>query len=123
MAGSYWGTHFTALPDTSRTLSGRVVLREELDRAQLRRDLDQLGLQGPVVRVMNQWYIRKLGHDAWLQLGEADEQDSRFVVQWNSTSVENGDYEVMEKMNVFVKAGQEQKVVSRTNTVRVAVNN
>jgi hypothetical protein len=123
MAGKYWGTHFTASSDTSSTLSGRVQLREELDEAQLRRELDQLGLQGPIVRVMNQWYVRKVGQDTWLRVGESDDKASRFLVQWDSASVENGDYEVLEKMNVFVKAGHEEKVVARTNTRRVAVNN
>ncbi|MCK9357450.1 MAG: hypothetical protein M0R22_09965 [Dehalococcoidia bacterium] len=123
MAGQHWGTHFIASSDTSHTLSGRVLLREELDEALLRRELDQLGLQGPIVRVTNQWYIRKVGQDTWLRVGESDDKASRFLVQWDSASVENGDYEVLEKMNVFVKAGPEQKVVARTNTRQVAVNN
>lgn len=123
MAGMNWGTHFTASSDTSRTFSGRILLREDLDEAQLRRDLDQLGLAGPIVKVMNQWYIRRVGENTWLQLGESDEKASSFPVQWDSSTVENGDYEVLEEMKVFVKAGHQQRVVARTNTMRVAVNN
>jgi hypothetical protein len=123
MTGTSWGTHFTALSDTSRTFSGRILLREELDEAKLRHELDTLGLLGPIVKVMNQWYIRKVGHDTWLQVGESDEKASSFPVHWDSSTVENGDYEVLEEMKVFVKAGHEQKVVARTNTMRVAVNN
>jgi hypothetical protein len=56
-------------------------------------------------------------------MGASDERSSSFPVQWDSASVQNGDYEVLEQMSVFVKHGSQQKVIARTNTVRVAVNN
>jgi len=123
MTGTNWGTHFTASSDASRTFSGRIRLQEEIDEAQLRHELDKLGLVGPIVKIMNQWYIRRVGQDTWLQVGESDERASSFLVQWDSATVENGDYEVLEQMNVFVRAGHQDKVVARTNTLRVAVNN
>ncbi len=123
MTQANWATHFTASSDTSRTFSGRILLREEIDEALIRRTLDQLGLMGPIVKIKNQWFIRKVGEDTWLQVGESDEKASSFPVQWDSSTVQNGDYELLEQMNVFVKAGNEQKVVSRTNTLKVAVNN
>jgi len=123
MTGTNWGTHFTASSDASRTFSGRILLKEELDEALLRHELDELGLAGPIVKIMNQWYIRRVGQDTWLQVGESDEKASSFPVQWDSATVENGDYEVLEQMNVFVKVGHQHKVVARTNTLRVAVNN
>ncbi len=118
-----WGPHFIATADASRILSGRVQLREEIDEGLLRRELDSMGLSGPILRIMNQWFIRKVGENTWRQLGASDERSSGFRVLWDSSSVENGDYEVLEQMNVFVKAGSQQQVVARTNTVKVAVNN
>jgi hypothetical protein len=118
-----WGPRFIASGDAARVLSGRVLLKEELDEGLLRRDLDSMGLSGPVVRVMNHWFIRRLGEETWLQLGASDEPSSGFQLSWDSSTVSNGDYEVLEQMNVFVKDGSQQRVVARTNAVRVAVNN
>lgn len=118
-----WGPHFIATIDASRVLSGKVQLKEDVDEALLRRELDLMGLPGPIVRIMNQWYIRKVGDDTWRQVAASDERTTDFRVHWDSTSVENGDYELLEQMNVFVKAGSQQQVVARTNTVKVAVSN
>ena len=118
-----WGPRLIVSADTSRVLSGQVILKEQVDEGLLRRDLDTMGLSGPIVKVMNHWFVRKLGQDTWLQVGASDELASNFPVHWDSTSVENGDYEVLQQMNVFVKEGSQEKVVARTNTVKVAVNN
>ncbi len=118
-----WGPHFMASTDAARVLSGRVQLKEEVDEGLLRRELDLMGLSGPITRIMNQWFIRRIGENTWRQLAASDERPSDFRVIWDSTSVENGDYEVLEQMNVFVKTGSEQQVITRTNTVKVAVAN
>lgn len=118
-----WGPRFIASADATRVLSGRVLLKEELDEGLLRRDLDSMGLSGPVVQVMNHWFIRQLGAETWLQLGRSDEPSASFPVTWDSTSLPNGDYEVLEQMNVVVKHGSQQHIVARTNTVKVAINN
>ncbi|TFH36259.1 MAG: hypothetical protein E4G93_02455 [Dehalococcoidia bacterium] len=123
MAVSSWGARLTMTSDISRTFSGRILLREDVDEAQIRRDLDSLGLVGPIVGMANHWYIRKVGQETWMQIGESHDKASSFPVQWNSDTVENGDYEVLEQINVFVKAGSQQKVLARTNTVRVTVDN
>lgn len=118
-----WGPHFIATTNASRVLSGKVQLKEDVDEGLLRRELDSMGLPGPIVRIMNQWYIRKAGENTWRQLAASEERTSDFCVHWDSTSVENGDYELLEQMNVYVKAGSQQQVVARTNTVKVAVSN
>ena len=118
-----WGPRLIVSADASRVLSGQVLLKEQVDEGLLRRDLDTMGLSGPIVKVMNHWFVRRLGQDTWLQVGASDELASNFPVRWDSTSVENGDYEVLQQMNVFVKEGSQEKVVARTNTVKVAVNN
>ncbi len=118
-----WGPHFIAIPDESRILSGKVLFKEDVDEGILRRELDSIGLSGPIVKIMNEWFIRKIGQDTWLQLGASDQRALNFPLHWDSSSVENGDYEVLEQMNVYVKEGSQHHVVSRTHTVRVAINN
>ncbi len=118
-----WGPHFVASSEAARILSGRILLKEDVDEGLLRRDLDSMGFSGPVVRIMNNWYIRRIGRNTWLQVGTSDRRDASFPVLWDSTSVENGEYEVLEQMNVVVKHGSNQQVVARTNTVKVAIQN
>ncbi len=118
-----WGPHFVATSEASRILSGRILLKENVDEGLLRRDLDSMGLSGPVVQIMNNWYIRSVGQNTWLQVGTSDRRDASFPVLWDSASVANGDYEVLEQMNVVVKHGSNQQVVARMNTVKVAIQN
>jgi hypothetical protein len=118
-----WGPRFIVPSETLRTFSGRILLREDLDEGLLRKDLDSMGLTGSVVRISNPWYIRLTGEDTWLKLGESDDQSSNFPVTWDTTQVENGDYEVLGLMHVFVKQGHQQAVVARQNVVQVTVKN
>jgi len=118
-----WGPHFIVPSETLRTFSGRILLREYLDEELLRKDLDSMGLNGPVVRISNPWYIRPTGEQTWLKVGESDDKSSNFPVSWDTTQSENGDYEVLGLMHVFVKQGSQQAVVARQNTVKVAVKN
>ena len=118
-----WGLHYTATSDTSRVLSGRTLFKAEIDEALLRRDLDSMGLSGPIVGIMNDRYVRRVGQDTWLQVGTSGEKDSNFPILWDSTSVENGDYEMLDQMCVVVKEGATQSTITRQNIVRVAVQN
>ncbi len=118
-----WGPHFIVPSETLRTFSGRVLLREELDESLLRKDLDSLGLTGPVVKITNPWYMRKVDQLTWVKLGESDDQVANFPVSWDTSTVENGEYEVLGLMHVFVREGNAQHVVARQNIVRVVVAN
>jgi hypothetical protein len=118
-----WGPRFIVPSETLRTFSGRILLREDLDEGLLRKDLDSMGLTGSVVRISNPWYIRLTGEDTWLKLGESDDQSSNFPVTWDTTQVENGNYDVLGLMHVFVKQGHQQAVVARQNVVQVTVKN
>jgi len=118
-----WGPHFIVPSETLRTFSGRILLREELDENLLRKDLDELGFAGPVVRIVNPWYIRKADQLSWVKVGESDDQVANFPVSWDTSSVDNGEYEVLGLMHVFVKDGNAQRVVARQNIVRVTVAN
>ncbi len=118
-----WGPHFIVPSETLRTFSGRILLREYLDEDLLRKDLDSMALTGAVVRITNPWYIRRAGGQTWLKVGESDDQSSNFPVSWDTTQVEDGNYEVLGLMHVFVKQGSQQVVVARQNIVQVAVTN
>jgi len=118
-----WGPHFIVPSETLRTFSGRILLREDLDENLLRKDLDELGFVGPVVRIVNPWYIRKADQLSWVKVGESDDQVANFPVSWDTSTVDNGEYEVLGLMHVFVKDGNGQRVVARQNIVRVTVAN
>ncbi len=118
-----WGPHFIVPSETLRTFSGRILLREDLDENLLRKDLDDLGFVGPVVRIVNPWYVRKAEQLTWVKVGESDDQVANFPVSWDTSTVDNGEYEVLGLMHVFVKDGNAQRVVARQNVVRVTVAN
>ena len=118
-----WGPHFIVPSETLRTFSGRILLRETLDEGLLREELDSLGLSGPVMRISNPWYVRRVGNDTWIKIGESDDPSANVPVSWDTSSVEDGDYEVLGLMHVYVRQGDQQAVVARQNFVEVAVKN
>ena len=46
-----------------------------------------------------------------------------FPIRWDTTVLENGQYEVMGLMHVFVKRDSEEKTIARENVVEVTVEN
>jgi hypothetical protein len=87
----------------AKKYSGGVLLREEFDKDLLRQELGELGLSGPISRVSNPWYCRKKNTDTWIKIGESADRDENFPVRWDTTNLENGQYEVMGLMHIFVK--------------------
>jgi hypothetical protein len=118
-----WGPHFIVPSEVFEDYSGGVLLREEFDEDLLQKELGELGLSGPITRVTNPWYYRKKDTDTWMKIGESDDINENFPVNWDTTSLENGQYEVMGLMHVFVKSGNEEKGIARQNIVEVTVNN
>lgn len=118
-----WGPHFIVPSETLRSFSGRTQLRESLDDDLLRKDLDSLGLNGAVVRIVNPWYVRKVGEQTWVKVGESSDRTANFPVSWDTTSFENGSYEVLGLMHVFVKDGGTERAIARQNMVQVEVKN
>lgn len=118
-----WGPHFIVPSEVFETYSGVVLLREEFDEALLQKELEELGISGSISRVTNPWYYRKKNTDTWIKIGESDDVDEDFPVNWDTTKLENGQYEVMGLMHVFVKKGTEEKVIARHNIVDVTVQN
>jgi hypothetical protein len=118
-----WGPHFIVPSETLKTFSGRVLLRETFDEDLLNKELKELGFEGNPIRATNPWYCRKKGTETWIKIGESAEKKDNFSVSWNTTGLENGEYQVLGLMHVWVKKGDREIVVARENVVDVIVEN
>ena len=118
-----WGPHYIVPTEIIKTYSGSVLLREELDEELLRQGLEELGFTGRIARISNPWYYRKKNTDTWIQLGESEDKDRYFPVRWDTTSLENGQYEIMGLMHVFIEEDGKGKAIARENIVEVTVEN
>jgi hypothetical protein len=118
-----WGPHFIVPSETLRAFSGRVLLRETYDEELLRTELRDLGLSGYPLKVTNPWYCRKKGTETWIKIGESSDQDQSFAVPWDTTTFENGEYQVLGLMHVLVKTEDEERTVARQSIVDVVIEN
>lgn len=75
------------------------------------------------MKIANPWYFRKKGNSTWIKIGESDDEENRFPVRWDTTVLENGDYEVMGFMHVFVKHEGREPALASQNVVEVVVRN
>jgi hypothetical protein len=118
-----WGPHFVVPSETLRAFSGRVLLRETFDEDLLRAELRELGLSGFPIEATNPWYCRKKGTETWVKIGESSDQEQSFAVPWDTTTLENGEYQILGLMHVLVKTEGEEFIVARQNIVDVVVEN
>ena len=118
-----WGPHYIVPSEMLKKYSGNVLLREKFDEDMLRKELEKIGLVGPIVRITNPWYYRQKNMDTWFKIGESDDIHENFPVRWDTTNLENGQYEVLGLMHVFVRKGTEERAIVRENVVEVTVEN
>jgi hypothetical protein len=118
-----WGPHYVVPSEALKSYSGNVRLREEFNEDMLRKELEGFGISGPIVRINNPWYYRKKNTDTWIMVGESDDRQENFPVRWDTTNLENGQYEVMGLMHVYAKKDSEQKAIARENIVEVTIEN
>ncbi len=118
-----WGPHYIVPSDVFKSYSGIVQLREEFDEDLLRSELEELGLSAPIVKVTNPWYYRKKNTSTWLKIGESAAISDNFPVSWDTTDLENGQYEVLGLMHVVVKKNNTEKTIARQNIVEVTIKN
>jgi hypothetical protein len=118
-----WGPRYLVPSVTLEVYSGSVRLREEFDEELLDRALKEMGIPGPIIRINNPWYYRKKNTDTWIMIGESDNKEDSFSVRWDTTGLENGQYEIMGLMHVFAKKGNGEKAIARQNIVEVTVKN
>ncbi len=118
-----WGPHYLVPSPALKSYSGIVRLRETFDEDLLRKELKELGFTGSILRVTNPWYYRKMNTDTWIEIGESDNRGDNFAVTWDTTNVENGQYQVMGLMHVFVRDSSKGIAIVRQNVVEVTVEN
>lgn len=118
-----WGPHFIVPSESLKSFSGVVRLRESLNEALLHKELEDLGISGAVVKITNPWYFRKKGAGSWIKIGESDDMQENFPVRWDTSGLENGPYEVLGLMHVFVLDHETEHVIARQNIVDVSVDN
>ena len=118
-----WGPHYIVPSQVIKSYTGAIQLREEIEEDLLGRELEELGIKGPVLMINNPWYYRKKNTDTWIKIGESSDKQQNFPVRWDTTDLENGQYEIMGLMHVFVRANGEEKAIARENIVEVVVEN
>lgn len=120
-----WGPHYIVPTEVIKVYSGTVSLRENYDKELLQKELNEYGFRGRITRINNPWYFREKNTDTWIQIGESQDEHKQFAVSWDTTNLENGEYEVMGLMHVFVEEerGNKGKAIARENLIEVTVNN
>ena len=116
-----WGPHFIVPSKNLVKLSGKVVLRESFDEELLKKELNELGVTGSPFRATNPWYYRKKNAETWIKIGESSDRENWFSVPWDTTCLENGAYQVLGLMHVYIKEGDRELVLCRQNMVDVKV--
>jgi hypothetical protein len=106
-----------------KQLSGHVRLREQYDEDLLNKELEALGMSGPIMKISNPWYCRKKGEETWLKIGESEDKSDNFPVSWETSELENGDYEILGQMHIFVKSGSGEQAIARQSIMEVTIIN
>ena len=118
-----WGPYYIVPSEVIKSYSGGVVLRERLDDELLTKELEALGISGPVIDIVNPWYYRKKNTDTWIKIGESNNKHDNFPARWDTAGLSNGQYEIMGLMHVIVKKDEKEIAIARQNIVEVTVEN
>jgi small-conductance mechanosensitive channel len=118
-----WGPRYLVPSDVIKVYSGAMQLREELDEDLLHKELEEMGISGPVVKIENPWYYRRKGTETWIKIGESSDKAQNFPVRWDTARLKNGQYEILGLMHVFVRENGGETAIARENVVDVMVNN
>ena len=118
-----WGPYFIVPSAVLTRYSGIVQLREQLDEELLNKELEELGLSGPIARISNPWYCRRKNSDTWIKIGESQDKADNFPVTWDTSKLENGEYEVLGLMHVCVKKDDAERTIAKQNVVQISLKN
>jgi hypothetical protein len=118
-----WGPHFIVPSEKLSSYSGTILLREDLNKEDLRRELENLGILGSINKISNPWYFRQKGHESWIKIGESHDEQANFPVRWDTSKLKNGQYEVMGFMHVFLEKEGQTTAIARSNIVEITVEN
>src|SRR5512137_965339 len=97
-----WGPHYIVPSKAILNYSGCVLLREEFDEELLRKQLDERRLSGSIVRMSNSWFYRKKNSETWTKIGESNDILGNFPIRWDTTYLEDGQYEIIGFMQAFI---------------------
>jgi len=97
-----WGPHYIVPSKALLNYGGCVLLREEFDEELLRKQIGERRLSGSIVRMSNSWFYRKKNSEIWIKIGESNDIRGNFPVRWDTTYLENGQYEIIGFMQAFV---------------------
>lgn len=124
LADANWGPQFLVPTIIIKHYCGRVLLRETLDDAMLRKELDAMRVSGQPSAYTNAWYIRKKGTLTWIKIGESTKREHDFGMRLDTAELENGAYQVLGFMSVRVKTEDNKEVtVSRQNIADFVIKN
>jgi hypothetical protein len=124
LADTSWGPQFLVPTISIKHYSGRVLLRETLDEAMLRKELDAMRVSGQPFAYSNGWYIRKKGTQTWMKVGESTAREHDFGMRLDTTELENGAYQVLGFMSAKVKTDDMKEIiVSRQNIADFEIRN
>jgi hypothetical protein len=118
-----WGPHYIVPSEVIKSYSGAIQLREELNEELLNKELEEMGLSGSIVRITNPWYYRKKNTETWIKIGESTDKQQNFPIRWDTTKLENGQYEILGLMHAFVKQNGDEVAIARESVVEVTVEN
>jgi hypothetical protein len=104
-----WGPHYLVPSKSLSNYSGYVLLREHFDEELLRKQMDERGLSGSVVRVTNGWFYRRKNSERWNKIGESGDIPGNFPVKWDTTCLPDGQYEIIGFMQAFVRKNDPPK--------------
>ncbi|MFC1979031.1 hypothetical protein ACFLVP_03490 [Chloroflexota bacterium] len=97
-----WGPHYIVPSKVILNYSGCVSLRDKFDEELLRKQIGERRLSGSIVRISNYWFYRKKNSEIWTKIGESNDIRRNFATRWDTTYLENGQYEIIGFMQVFV---------------------
>ena len=118
-----WGPHYIVPTEAIKVYSNQVLLREDYDEDLLRRELQELNLEGNIVKITNPWYFRKKGTPTWIKIGESSDRAQNFPARWDTRGLPDGQYEILGLMHVSVRKGNTEYTIARQNAVEVTVKN
>lgn len=118
-----WGPHYIVPSEIFKTYSGSVLLREEFDEDLLHKQLEELRFAGSIIKITNPWYYRKKNTSTWIKIGESEDRSGHFAVMWDTANLQDGQYEVMGLMHVFVRKEGKDIAIAGQNIVEVAIEN
>lgn len=67
--------------------------------------------------------MQEKGAETWIKIGESAEKKDNFAVSWDTTRLENGEYQVFGLMHVWVTKDRQELIVARENIVDVVIEN